>query len=428
MSDTVNLDEPPAQIDTVGLDGFSVLAAVSGSETHSLLSLAFNEINGISFEFTKLGMAPFAAVKAAPKAPDALFFEARDEEQAEDWIEAIRANPGGFKRHLVVLIPVLTKTSSTRLLQAGADDVLSTRPDIADITRTLGRANSVSRELASPRAAEASEDLDTRLIMFIHAAGGAGATTLAVNAAVQLHNRIKDGRGGACMVDLDFQFGDAHLHLDLPVQSRVLDVVNAPERLDRRMLDDLMINAPNGLKVLTSPDAPMPLDGVGPDTIDTILSLARRRYRYVVVDMPYALTHWTETAMRRADHIFLVTQIDVPSLRAARRLLDTIREEHVTRSPITIVANRYGGKSGNMRVPLQQASRALDRDINFVIPNDYQLVMESLDQGVPVSTLRPGSKFAQSISDLLDGTLGAKPKSAKPAGFVASLSKFGGRK
>ena len=67
MSDTVNLDEPPAQIDTVELDGFSVLAAVSGSETHALLSVAFNEINGINFEFTKLGMAPFAAVKAAAK-------------------------------------------------------------------------------------------------------------------------------------------------------------------------------------------------------------------------------------------------------------------------------------------------------------------------------------------------------------------------
>ncbi len=428
MSDTANLDLPASQTDTVDLEGFSILAAVSGSETHAALSVAFNEINGINFEFTKLGMAPFAAVRAATRAPDAMFFEARDEEQAEDWIEAIRANPGGFKRHLVVLIPALTKAASTRLLQAGADDVLSTRPEFADVSRSLARANAVSHELSSTRVAETTEDLDTRFIMFIHAAGGAGATTLAVNAAVQLHNRIKDGRGGACLIDLDFQFGDAHLQLDLPVQSRVLDLVNAPERLDRRMLDDLMINAPNGLKVLTSPEAPMPLDGIGPDTIDTILSLARRRYRYVVVDMPYALTHWTETAMRRADHIFLVTQINVPGLRAARRLLDTIREEQVTRSPITIIANRYGGKTGGTRLQLPQAARALDRDINFVVPNDYQLVMESLDQGVPVSTLRPGSKFAQSISDLLDATVGAKPKSAKPAGLVASLSKFGRRK
>jgi pilus assembly protein CpaE len=425
VSDAISLDQPPAQTDTTGLDGLTVLAAVSGSETHAALSVTLGEVNGLSVEFSKPGLVPVAAVKSAANAPDAMFFEARDEEQAEDWIEAVRANPGGYKRHLVVMIPAPTKTSSARLLQAGADDVLSTNPSSHDILRTLGRSTTVSRELAGAHSQETSEDHETRLIMFIHAAGGAGATTLAVNSAVQLHNRVKDGRGGACLIDLDLQFGDAHLHLDLPVQSRLLDLVNAPERLDRRMLDDLMINAPSGLKVLTSPEAPMPLDGLGGDTVDTILSLARRRYRYVVVDMPYALTLWTETAMRRADQIFLVTQINVPALRAARRLLDTIREENVTRSPITIVANRYGGKTGGTRLQLQQAARALDRDVSFVIPNDYQIVMESLDQGVPVSTLRPGSKIAQSVSEMLDATVGVKPKPAKASGLVSSLAKFG---
>jgi pilus assembly protein CpaE len=425
MSDIAVKDTPPDQIDTVSLDGFLVLAALSERETQAALSGVLDKINGIEVELANLGLVPVAAVKAALKAPDAMFFEARDEEQAEDWIEAVRANPGGYRRHLVVLIPAPTKAGITRLLQAGADDVFSTRPDVSEIVATLGRANTVTRELAAMRPVEASEDLDTRLIMFLHAAGGAGATTLAVNTAVQLHDRVKDGRGGACLIDLDFQFGDAHLQLDLPVQSRVLDLVNAPERLDRRMLDELMINAPSGLKVLTSPEAPIPLDGVSPETVDMILSLARRRYRYAVVDMPYALTHWTETAMRRADHIFLVTQINVPALRAAQRLLATIREEQVTRSPITIIANRYGGKTGSTRLTLQQASRALDRDIGFLIPNDYQVVMESLDQGVPVATLRPGSKFSQAVAEMLDAVVGAKSKSNKLSGLVGSLTKFG---
>jgi pilus assembly protein CpaE len=167
------------------------------------------------------------------------------------------------------------------------------------------------------------------------------------------------------------------------------------------------------------------LDAVGPETIDTILSLARRRYRYVVVDMPHALAHWSEAAMKRADHIFLVTQINVPALRAARRLLDAIREEGVTRSPITIIANRYGGKTGSMRLPLQQASRALDRDVSIAIPNDYQLVMESLDQGIPVSTLRPGSRFTLAISEMLDAAVGSRVKGKAGSGLMASLARFG---
>jgi pilus assembly protein CpaE len=432
MSDTIARDEaPPAHIETADLDGVVVLVSASDRETQAVLTQAFGKVNGIEFEFAGLGLVPLAAVKSAIRAPDALFFQARDEEQAEDWIEALRQPPGAFRKHLVALIPSPTKAATSRLLQAGADDVLSVRPDSVELMHTLSRARTVSRDIsttskAGSASAEPTEDLETRVIMFIHAAGGSGATTLAVNSAVQLHNRIKDGKGGACMIDLDFQFGDAHLHLDLPVQSRMLDLANSPGRLDRRMLDTLMINAPGGLKVLTSPEAAMPLDGVGPEAIDTILSLARRRYRYVVVDMPHALAHWTEAAMRRADHIFLVTQINVPALRAARRLLDTIREEGVTRAPISIIANRYGGKTGSTRLPLAQAARALDRDVSITIPNDYQLVMESLDSGVPVSTAKPGSKFALAVGDMLDAAVGAKVKTAASSnGLMASIAKLG---
>jgi pilus assembly protein CpaE len=327
-----------------------------------------------------------------------------------------------------VLIPSLTKKAQTQLLQAGADDVLSIRPDAQELAHSLSRATTVSRNLGAATTVatgDATPDNDTRLIVFLHAAGGAGSTTLAVNAAVQLQGRLKDGKGGCCLIDLDFQFGDAHLHLDLPVQSRMLDLANAPNRLDRRMLDDLMINAPNGLKVLTAPEAPMPLDAIGPDAIDAMLSLARRRYRYVIVDMPHAIAHWTEAALKRADHIFLVTQINVPALRAATKLLNIIRSEGVTRAPVSVVANRYGGTPGATRIPLQQASRAVDSDISVVIPNDYKLVMESLDQGVPVSTLRPNSKFTGAITEMLDAAVGVKAKGTAPGTILGSLAKLG---
>ncbi|MDP3738232.1 MAG: AAA family ATPase [Hyphomonadaceae bacterium] len=428
MSDTIvrlETGQPPAQFDTAHLEGVNVFATVAERETQAALSTALNEIDGIVVEFAPFGMIPVAALKSHERAPDAFFFEARDQDQAANWIQAIRAAPGGYYRHLVVLMPSPTKTATIELLQAGADDVMSTRPDSMEITRTLVRAKAVTKEFLASRGSESPEDLDTRLIVFIHAAGGQGATTLAVNTAVQLQSRIKDGRGGACLIDLDLQFGDVHLHLDLSHHSRLLDVLKAPERLDRRMLDDLMISAPNGLKVLTTPETPLPLDALSQETIERILSLARRRYRYVVVDMPAALARWTETTLHKADHIFLVTEVNVPAIRAARRLLETIRDERVTRAPITVIANRYSSKVEFNRLPIQQAARALDREINVVMPNDYRLVMESLDQGVPVSTLRPQSKLSQAIAEILDTVIGAQRPAKGRGSFVASLARLG---
>lgn len=426
MSDTiVRLEKPTAgHFDTASLEGLSVFAAVSDRETQAALASAFNEIEGILTEFAPFGMVPLAALKSLEAQPEAFLFEARDQEQAANWLKAVRASPGGYNRHLVVLIPSPTKTATVELLQMGADDVLSTRPDSIEITRTLARANASTREFAPARGVEGADDLDTRLIVFVHAAGGQGATTLAVNSAVQLQRRIKDGRGGACLIDFDLQFGDAHLQLDLSHHSRLMEVVKAPERLDRRMLDDLMINAQDGLKVLTAPDATMPLEALSPETVDRILTLARRRYRYVVVDMPVALARWAETVLHKADHILLVTEVNVPALKAARRLLDTIRSERVTHAPITIVANRYSNKAPNNRLSIRQAAKALDRDIAVVLPNDYQLVMESLDHGVPLSVLRPGARLTGAISETLDAIVGASKAKAK-RGLVGSLSAFG---
>src|SRR5690348_12851379 len=120
MSDaTEKLEADPAHIDTVSLDGVIVLVSAADRETQSVLSQAFGRVNGIEFDFAGIGLVPIAAVKAAIKAPDALFFQARDEEQAADWIAALRTGAGAFRKHLVAMIPSPTKSATTRLLQAG---------------------------------------------------------------------------------------------------------------------------------------------------------------------------------------------------------------------------------------------------------------------------------------------------------------------
>lgn len=418
----VKLEAHIERPDKANFDGLTALACVTSASAQAALRAAFNDIDGVDCLFDASGSTPAAAIAGAAKSPDVVFFEFAGDQEATDKIRALRAAPDGARAHLVALIPAPTKAGTVRLLLEGADDVLSTAPDGIDITRSLARANLRTRE-----SADDDRNRAPRILVFIHAAGGAGATTFAVNTAVQLKRRLTAAEGGVCLVDLDLQFGDAHLHLDVSLHSRLIDIVNAPERLDHRMLEDLMIDGPNGVRMLTAPDRPMPLDVLSPQIIDTILLLARRNYRYVVVDMPLALAHWTEAVLRRADHIFLVTQVNVTALRASRRLLDAIREERATTAPITIIANRYGGKSAVPKIPLSQASRALGAPIIITAPSDYALLVESLDQGVPASVLRPSSKFSAAVSTALDGVVEHKAEIAASSGGLA-MSLFKSRR
>ena len=103
MSDTIDTPRVSAQIDTAVLNDLTVFAAVSERETHEALKAAFDEMEGAVFEFAPTGMMPVAALKTQQRSPDAFFFEARDEEQASNWLQALRASPGGYYRHVVVL-------------------------------------------------------------------------------------------------------------------------------------------------------------------------------------------------------------------------------------------------------------------------------------------------------------------------------------
>lgn len=260
------------------------------------------------------------------------------------------------------------------------------------------------------------------VVVFLHASGGAGATTLAVNSAIMLQQEAAASGASACLVDLDLQFGDVHLQLDLPSQSRLAELVSAPGRLDPRMLQQLMIDGPGGLKVLTADTTPFPLDAMAPETVASILTLARRQHRYVVVDMPVALVQWTATVLRMADRIFLVTQLTVAGVRSTKRLLEMLLESGIDTSRVSVIANRSGGKAGAPALTLGQASKAIGLEIQLAVPNDYAPVIESLDQGVPLALSRPGSKVARGIADALaskvTGESGARRPAASLFGFA----------
>jgi pilus assembly protein CpaE len=288
-----------------------------------------------------------------------------------------------------------SKSTTIKLLSLGADDILSLTPDEVELTGSLARTAA-----HRPDVHDRTMRSRFRTFVFLHASGGAGATTLAVNAALQLQKNAQKFGGKACLLDFDLQFGDVDLHLDLPRRSNLIDLVRSPDRLDRRMLDNLMIPGPNDLQVLTAPDQPVPLDALKKETAETIMSLARRHFRYVVVDMPISLTSWTDSILRRADYIFIVTQVNVVALRAARRLIDALRQEDLGDVPLVAIANRYPSKGPGRKISIPEAEKMLRVPISTQIVSDFGLVVNCLDQGVPAFIQQPSSKYARAVGDL----------------------------
>lgn len=254
-----------------------------------------------------------------------------------------------------------------------------------------------------------------RVISFIRSCGGTGATTLAIESALDFVGRRKDTRP-VCLIDFDLQFGNAGLSLDLPDNSGLSLVLEAPSRLDRSLLRASMVEHESGLHVLTAPEDIVPLNAFSSDAVTRTISLARSEYDYVICDLPHAWTNWTTAALRSSDRIVLVTQLSVTALQRTKRILALLGEQGLAEIPVSIVANKIEGGwgTGSRR---KRAEEALDRSFDFVIRSDAKTAGEARDRGVP---LRQVSARSVIVKDVLAMTEELKKSLETPAEMVAA--------
>jgi pilus assembly protein CpaE len=114
-----------------------------------------------------------------------------------------------------------------------------------------------------------------------------------------------------------------------------------------------------------------------------------------------------------ADDVLLVTQLDLPCLRNVVRLLMSFKENQQFAEKVRIVVNRAGYDTG--QISLRKAQETIGREIFWQVPNDYRVMVEVRNNGVPQIQQAPKAAITQSINQLaaaLDGKAAAKSADA----------------
>jgi len=309
---------------------------------------------------------------------------------------------------VVVTAADLSPAMMRRLLRQGVVDFIAQPIERAEILEVL---RDVDRKARQERAAKPARG---RLFTFSRASGGAGATTLAVNVARALVWPHRRTQAKVCLIDLDLHFGTVALQLDLRPTAGLLDIARAPDRLDAALFASSLVEHRSGLRVLTAPSAAMPLDALKPDVVAALLALARAEFDYVIVDLPIALTSWTETVLGRSDLVYLVTQLNVPAVRQLRRLLDITEEVGLYNLPVQLVLNRhqrsFGWGAGVMR---RQAEKALGRPFDYCIADQFAVLIDAANRGAPVLDIRRYSRFGRQLRAMVKHSL--QGLAARPA-------------
>ncbi|MEQ6249952.1 AAA family ATPase [Sulfitobacter sp. HNIBRBA3233] len=247
-----------------------------------------------------------------------------------------------------------------------------------------------------------------KLVVFLRARGGAGATTLAVNLAVAQAQR-KTG-GTVALVDLDIQNGAVSLALDLPDSAEASAWLRGAKRPSRDFIETAMAPHGSGVDVLTGPDVFAPLTAIDAEDIARLLDALKARYDHIVLDLPQAITEWTDPVLERADEALIVTDTSLPAIKRTRRLIDLIGEEHMT-LPVRVVVNQQRKPVVRSSV-LKECEALLGRTLEHWIPADPRAARRATDLGVPIQTGAKRSAVAKAIAKLAEAVFA---QSAKPA-------------
>jgi len=328
-----------------------------------------------------------------------------------DEIEALQR----ITRRLEGRAPIIVVTqefnaSAVRIMvQLQVADFLVKPLTTADLVRSCIRA------LQGPGR---EENAESQIYTFMPAAGGVGTTTLTLQTAFELHHSVTRG-ASTCVVDLNFQQGACAEYLDLEPRFDINEIENQPERLDRQLLDVMLSKHASGLCVLAAPTRPSEMRSFNTDVVVRMLDLVSAYFDNVVIDMPRTWFPWTETVLLGSNKLYIVSEMTVPCLRHTQRLIQAIYETAGKEVKPSVIVNRFEQRTFQNGIRQADVEEILGDHFVGGISNNYRLVREAVDRGVPLHEIDPKANV---ITDLKKIIL---PEEAVPEQKSRSLLGFG---
>jgi pilus assembly protein CpaE len=319
------------------------------------------------------------------------------------------------------ILVVSSSTDGQLILQAmrtGAKEFLTAPVRVEDLVAALERVGQRTH------MGGGGVKRNTNVLAICGATGGVGSTSLAVNLGCALAGNENNS---VVLVDLDLSLGDADVFLDTIPDYTLVDVAQNISRLDFQLLKRSLTKHSSGLYLLPRPvqlsDGPL----IKGEDLQRVIGLLKASFTHVLFDLSKSYSPVDLTALKLANHVLLVMQLDLPCLRNVVRLMMSFEEVEGLKEKVRIIVNRVGLDAG--AISTKKAQETMGREIFWQIPNDYRVMAEVRNNGVPLVEHSPTAKVTQSIvalGDALNQGGAEKPEdgSVAAAAGAAGLSRW----
>ena len=220
--------------------------------------------------------------------------------------------------------------------------------------------------------------------------GGVGKTTIAFNLAVAI------GQQGhkTVLIDASLQFGDMRALLKVPVDApSILDLPT--DRIQESDLQDVLWRDPSGIDILLAPPRVEMAEMVTVRDVDKVLSLLRRVYEAIVLDLPAPLNDINLAFLDASDTILEIVTYDSTTIHNTIAVADAFRSIGYPAAKVRYLINRADSPGG---ISPDDLARALGRVPEHRVVSDGMLVVQSNNEGITFVLANPEAAVSLDVA------------------------------
>lgn len=301
------------------------------------------------------------------------------------------------------------------LLARGVIDYLTMPAPVTEVVQSLRSAGVVPASVPVPVAPAGSGE--KRVITFLSAASGDGASTAALNTAYALSQLYN---GTTVLVDMDYQYGMVAKHIALQNQYGIKDLFDHPERgIDSTLIRRMVANY-GKLHVITAPSELRYLPSVSAESVSALVTTLKQNYDNIVLDLPHVWLPWVAAACQQSTQLVLVAQLWLKSVSHAARMMKAFRELNIPADRINTVINRSGAKFKEA-IELKDFERVCGSSVKYTLANDIRTVVAAEAEARTVMEL----ESSQLSSDIMRLTRGLTGQPQEHSGDMGARSGSG---